>query len=298
MLKSEFEIIECWDIQHENPVVSICCMVFNHEQFLEETFNGFLSQETDFRFEIVINDDCSTDNSHNIIEKYKKLYPNIIRTFKSEQNEYTISPTLNIVKNIGRCRGKYVAYCDGDDFWIATDKLQKQVNFLNNNEGYVAVSHNNYIEENGQLTDKLQINNEDITFTREDLLLSNTYMPTSSILFRNIIEFPNEIYSVNNFDHFLCVLFGQYGLTKNFGTFIGGVRRIIQQGIWSGANSFKRKIMMLNLYYHIHVYFSQKCINLSLYYKYLTFFEFFLPNRISVRLHKILRFFFKKYFLN
>ena len=112
-----------------NPVVSIVCTVFNKEPWLEQTIQSFLAQKTEFPFEILLIDDASTDASAVIMRHYQEQYPELIRTFYNAENQGISRTWVTICKET---RGKYIARCDGDDFWLDSEKLQKQVNLLEN----------------------------------------------------------------------------------------------------------------------------------------------------------------------
>lgn len=123
-------------------LVTVCCTVYNHEKYLESALNGFVNQETTFSYEVIVHDDASTDNSAKIIKRYEEKYPDIIKAIYQKENQYSkgvrifdtfIAPNIN---------GKYVATCEGDDFWTDTKKLQKQVDFLEANIQYTACVHN------------------------------------------------------------------------------------------------------------------------------------------------------------
>lgn len=140
--KSPEEITKNW--RGNQPVVSICCITYNHENYIEKALNGFLMQETDFPFEIVIHDDASTDNTANIIKDYEKNYPDLFRPIyqmKNQKSKYKSG--MNPRFNYSRAKGKYIALCDGDDYWTDPLKLQKQVDFLEGNEE-VGIVHTKY----------------------------------------------------------------------------------------------------------------------------------------------------------
>ncbi len=123
------------------PLVSICCITYNHEKYIADAIKSFLMQETNFPIEIIIHDDASKDNTANIIRKYEKKYPDIIKPIYQKENQYSkgISITQNfIAPNV---KGKYVATCEGDDFWTDAKKLQKQVDFLETHEDYIMCFH-------------------------------------------------------------------------------------------------------------------------------------------------------------
>lgn len=127
--------------QEEQIVVSICCITYNHEKFVKYALEGFLMQKTNFKYEIIIHDDASTDNTKEIIQKYKEKYPDLIRTIYQSENQYSQGKPF-IENTFEVARGKYLAICEGDDYWIDEKKLQKQVDFLEKNLEYSATYHN------------------------------------------------------------------------------------------------------------------------------------------------------------
>jgi len=120
-----------------SPLVSICCITYNHVSYIMEAIDSFLMQETTFPFEILIHDDASTDGTTDIIIDYANKYPDIIRTIIQTENQYSKGGLINPRFVFPKARGKYIALCEGDDYWTDKTKLQKQVNFLENNPDYV-----------------------------------------------------------------------------------------------------------------------------------------------------------------
>lgn len=119
------------------PLVSISCITYNHKDYIIDTLNGFLMQKTNFPFEVLIHDDCSTDGTTEIIREYAKKYPEIIKPMYERENQYQHGkPFGSEVWNYPRAKGKYIALCEGDDYWIDPYKLQKQVDFLEANPDY------------------------------------------------------------------------------------------------------------------------------------------------------------------
>ena len=121
--------------------VSICCITYNHGSYIEKTLEGFLNQDVDFDFEILIHDDASTDKTVEVIKKFEKKYPNLIKPIYSNVNIYSQGESA-IKKLLSIASGDYIAFCEGDDFWIDDKKLNKQINFLDSNKEYVASYHN------------------------------------------------------------------------------------------------------------------------------------------------------------
>lgn len=123
------------------PLVSIVCITYNHEPFIRQCLDGFMMQKTNFKFEVLINDDASTDKTADIIREYETKYPDIIKSIYQTENQYSKGnhPWFDILFPI--TKGKYIALCEGDDYWIDPLKLQKQVDFLEKNPEYVLTSH-------------------------------------------------------------------------------------------------------------------------------------------------------------
>lgn len=141
-LRSENEIISRWG-EYTTPLVSICCTTYNHSNFIKDSLVGFLIQETTFPFEIIIFDDASTDNTQKIIAEYIEKYPNLIRPFLQQDNLWQgkgICGTFTIA--YPNARGKYIALCEGDDYWINPYKLQKQVDLLDKHPECSICFHN------------------------------------------------------------------------------------------------------------------------------------------------------------
>jgi len=112
------------------PLVSISCITFNHEHFIAQAIDSFLMQKTTFPIEILLHDDASTDNTANIIREYEAKYPEIIKPIYETENQWKKGKKGSAVFNFPRARGKYIAICEGDDYWIDPQKLSKQVMFM------------------------------------------------------------------------------------------------------------------------------------------------------------------------
>jgi len=125
-----------WKNNPCQPLVSISCITYNHEKYIEDALQGFLSQETDFPFEILIHDDASTDRTVNILREYEVKYPKLIKPIYQKENQYSRGIKISATYQYPRALGKYIAMCEGDDYWIDPYKLQKQVDFLEANPDY------------------------------------------------------------------------------------------------------------------------------------------------------------------
>ncbi len=134
------------------PLVAIKCTVYNHEPFLRECLDGFVMQQTDFPFVAVVHDDASTDKSADIIREYVAKYPDIIQPYYETENQYS-KGTLSQVMNeaVDATGAKYIALCEGDDYWTDPHKLQKQVDFLESHPDYGFVGTRYRILKDGQI---------------------------------------------------------------------------------------------------------------------------------------------------
>lgn len=122
-------------------IVSIRCLAYNHEKFIRETLDGFVMQKTNFRFEAIVHDDASNDGTAGIIREYAEKYPDIIKPIYETENLYSKKDgSLTKIMNEA-CKGKYIAMCEGDDYWTDPYKLQKQVDFLESHTDYVMCTH-------------------------------------------------------------------------------------------------------------------------------------------------------------
>ena len=124
------------------PLVSVRVITYNHEKYIAQCIEGILMQKTDFPFEIIIGEDCSTDDTRKIVLEYGEKYPEKIRVIISEKNVGAVQNTLRVGD---ACRGKYQAYCEGDDYWIDPLKLQKQVDLMESDPDMSLSFHNAFI---------------------------------------------------------------------------------------------------------------------------------------------------------
>ena len=165
--------------------VSVLCATYNHEEYLRQTLDSFVNQKTDFPFEVLVNDDASTDGTAEILREYAARYPDVIRPFYQTENLYSRRINLYDVVFFPACRGEYIAVCEGDDYWNDPEKLQLQVDWLDAHPEYSACVHNSI----GRFTDQpdkvlfAQDGDRDIPFEQVVQGMSHAYH-TSSILAR------------------------------------------------------------------------------------------------------------------
>lgn len=123
------------------PAVSICCIAYNQESYIRDCLEGFVMQKTGFPFEVLIHDDASTDRTADIIREYEEEYPDIIKPIYQTENQYSKGVRISNVYNFPRAQGKYIAICEGDDFWTDPEKLQTQFDFMESHPEYSMCFH-------------------------------------------------------------------------------------------------------------------------------------------------------------
>lgn len=165
------------------PKVSISCLAFNHEPFIRKALDGFVMQETDFEFEVLIHDDASTDNTAEIIREYEKEFPHIIKPVYQTENQWKKGNRGSSVHNFPRASGEYIALCEGDDYWTDPKKLQRQVDFLDNHEEYALVAENGLVL-NSELNTQHNFNSIGESDIDVEELLRTRQFPTASVMFR------------------------------------------------------------------------------------------------------------------
>lgn len=167
------------------PLVSIICISYNQEKYIKQTIDGFLAQKVDFEYEIIIHDDASTDSTQAIIKEYIAKYPKLFRPILETKNQYSTHNVKFLDDMYAMAKGKYIAVCEGDDYWSDINKLQRQVDFLEKNKDYALCFHPvKVVFENGEEPDSLfpEVSKE-FTFDLTNLLKTN-YIQTNAVMYR------------------------------------------------------------------------------------------------------------------
>ncbi len=181
-------------------MVSVLCTAYNHEQYLRECLDSFVSQETDFPFEVLVNDDCSVDGTAAIIREYAAKYPQIIRPFYQEKNLFSAIGMPGLFDKVfcPNARGKYIALCEGDDKWSDNNKLRLQVDFLENHPEYSGCVHNTTLHFCEDSTaDRALISakgDRDVGFETVITGMSNAFHTSSILARREYIVSPPDFY--------------------------------------------------------------------------------------------------------
>ncbi|MBE9601652.1 glycosyltransferase [Pedobacter sp. MC2016-24] len=230
--------------------VSVCCITYNHHLYITQALDSFLMQETDFDYEIIVGDDGSTDGTREIIEGYCRKYPGRIQLISHNPNIGAINNQVDILK---RASGRYIAMCDGDDFWTDKTKLQKQAEFLDGHADYVLCCHHTRVIDDNDNTVYEKKDPVSLEFDYKDVLLGKREETRiCSLMMRNI----EAIMGVTK-HHWYFETHGTDTLLKLYALASTGKKiyvmpevmacyRLHTGGIWSMINPKLRKTRMLS----------------------------------------------------
>lgn len=235
------------------PLVSVVCITYNQEKTIAQAIDSFLMQETNFPFEIIIHDDASTDTTPSIIKKYAKKYPKLFKVIFEDQNQYSKKTWQFVNDMLIQARGKYIAMCEGDDFWTDSKKLQKQVDFMEGKPDYSVCFHSVrvFFENNEESQYISPIKNKAAPFNIENLLKDN-YINTCSVMYRkqNYNDLINGVMPQDVYLHLYHARFGKIGFIKD----VMSAYRRQSEGIWWESREHMDKIYikyhheLINLY--------------------------------------------------
>jgi glycosyltransferase involved in cell wall biosynthesis len=235
------------------PVVSICMNTYRHERFIRQAIEGVMMQQTTFAVQLVIGEDCSDDLTRTICEEMAKQYNQKIKLLPSDRN---YGQNNNLSRTIQACTGKYIAMCEGDDYWIDPHKLQKQVEFLEDHPDCVMCFHPiNTVDQDDQLLEEQKPGNQVIFYKGNDFF--HIFVPTLSIVFRNCLDiFPDEFYKIKSTDAFIVGMLSGFGGGAKL-DFAGGCYRKHEGGLYNRLSTldkykqsiFTRKMMKRSAYF-------------------------------------------------
>ncbi len=179
----------CSDRNTCDAVVTVVCMTYNHEKYIAKALDGFVNQKTTFKYEIIVHDDASTDRTAEIVSEYEKKYDNII-FIRQKENAYSrkIKIFFQYIKPI--VHGEFIAYCEGDDYWIDDHKLQKQYDLMMAHPEVDMCSHAAYTQTGDKFTGEICPSKEPTVLTPNQVILGGgRYLATSSLFYRREIAF-------------------------------------------------------------------------------------------------------------
>lgn len=232
-----------------NPLVSISCITYNHAPYIRQCLDSFLMQQCDFNYEILIHDDASTDGTSDIIREYQKKYPEIIKPIIQKENQWSQGIRGMMARfNFPRAKGKYIALCEGDDYWTDPLKLQKQVDFLETNPEYSLVCGGfksvNTITGEDEIIIKDVEKSLDNTIQGFDITIERFFKQwltkTLTLVYRTELYNPNDF---KNYKYTRDVHLNYHLLKRGKGYYmkeVFGAYHIHQGGVFSSKNENER----------------------------------------------------------
>ena len=223
------------------PKVSVVCLAYNHRSFIGRCLDGFVSQKTDFPFEVIVHDDASCDGTAEVISEYAAKYPEIIRPVLQQENQWRKGVSISQKFVFPLLRGEYVAFCEGDDYWTDENKLQKQVDFLDENPEYSICFHPVEVVWSNERKKRTVFPAPSYRFGKSELelsdLLKHNFIQTNSVLLR--WRFHRDPFSmipekILPQDWFIFLLHAELGKIK----YLPGVMSVYRKhdtGVWCGA---------------------------------------------------------------
>lgn len=179
--------------ENHKPLVSVVMITYGHEKYIKKAIEGVLMQKCNFKFELIISNDCSPDNTNNIVNE-NLLFDNK-NIIKYTRHEHNMGMMNNFLWTLNQCKGNYVALCEGDDYWTDPLKLQKQVDFLESNLDYVLCFHQvKILKPEGVLVNDFITKVPEHYENQDTLARLGNYIHTPSVVFRNVINhYPNQL---------------------------------------------------------------------------------------------------------
>jgi len=238
----------------QNPRVSVVMITYNHERFIAQAIESAVNQQTDFPYEIVIGEDCSTDGTARIVRDYQARYPTLIRALLRTRN---LGAHQNFMDTLRNARGEYIALLEGDDYWTDPRKLQKQVEFLDRHPECSTCFHPALVKCEDVQYPQPTIGSDAKDFSTLEDILEVNFVPTLSIMFRArlVATFPDWYHEMPMGDWPLLILLAQHGklgcIREVMGTY-----RAHSGGIWSSRRLTQRMLDDVRLYAAVNLHLA------------------------------------------
>jgi len=245
--------------------VTVCCVTYNHAAFIRQALEGFLLQKTDFRVELLIHDDASTDGTAEIVGEYAARYPHLINATLQTINQY--SQGINVLAELRyQAKGDYLAYCEGDDYWMDPHKLQRQADYLEQHPETVMVGQNTVrVNSQGEIIAEPQLRflrsyfSYPHSLTARQIKTLTHMVPSCCVMFRNVpLPVPYGAEKTPYGDAIKQSMLGEYGSYHYIASLEPVFYRVHDGGLWSGDSSMVRQRKMMTLYVILCRYYLAK----------------------------------------
>jgi glycosyltransferase involved in cell wall biosynthesis len=241
----------------DNPKVSVLILTYNHERFIAQTLESALEQSTNFPYEILVSDDYSTDATREILARYQQQNPDKIRLLLNDRN---LGMHQNFFQAFHACTGQYIAMLEGDDYWTSAEKLQKQVNFLDQHPDFSLCFHNAWVVyDEGQWEDQRYCPEDLEVVPSLERLFSVNFIPTAAVMYRQemVKEFPQGLLKLRMIDWPLHLLYAQQGKMGYLDEIMSSYR-IHAAGVWSSLSEAKRIKEIARMLEWANIFFDYK----------------------------------------
>jgi glycosyltransferase involved in cell wall biosynthesis len=232
-------------------------ITYNQEKYIEQAVISALLQQTSFDYEIVIGEDCSTDQTRNILIELQQRHPDKVRLLLHRQN---VGMQHNFGQTLNACQGMYIAYLEGDDYWTSSDKLQKQVDFLDQHPDFAICFHNaiQFDDDDSKPATLICSDDQPTVSTIEDILRRN-FLPACSIMFRNHLfgELPDWFFGLKLGDWPLHILNAQHGKIGYINEVMAAYR-LHGTGVWSTLAPDRIIAYTSEMFRHVDAHFGYK----------------------------------------
>lgn len=229
------------DTLAKDPLVSVTVITYNHEKYIAQALDSIVEQKTEYPFEILVADDASTDRTPDIIREYQEKYPHLIKAILRKNN---IGARKNGIDIRSKARGKYIAYCEGDDAWNDPTKLQKQISFLEANEEYALSFHDvRVIDEYGNQTSASKLSPSQKRNLSSEEIIAGSLIPSVTVVFRKSSlddKLLDGTEHIVNGDAIIFTLIGQYGNAKYHDDIEAALYRAHSSGVWSRKKDYDK----------------------------------------------------------
>ncbi|MBS6722749.1 MAG: glycosyltransferase [Clostridiales bacterium] len=225
-------------------IVSVICNTYNHERYIRDAIESFLVQKTDFLYEVLIHDDASTDKTAEIIKEYEKKYPELIKPIYQRENQYSKGINVSFKFQYPRAHGKYIAICEGDDYWIDPYKLQKQVNAMEQHPEVGICAHASIkisAETNNIIEDISPVNYDTIIPVKNVIFGEGGFVATSSLMHRATINKDVPRFRKNFILDYTLQIHGSLGGGMLYLSDFMSAYRWMSEGSWTSNQKDKQK---------------------------------------------------------